>query len=258
MTRLCHMPPVRSPHLRQWKPVETSTNTTAIGELCSRQTLPIVSEFGYTSTLNTRTPSTTSGVPTSQATTKQPSPVRDNVHSNTTERGSSALPSSKPVRLSDWERNSRLNLSSEDTDEASPSADTSLTSAKPTGTTEHADAFSAVDAAGETTSSVSQLTSTPANPLAQVDASDQIHQPSRAPITSTSKTLPPGPIITYDRASGTDAPSSRGTTESAPIRLVQDATAATDLGRVADLKVPLADGQIANATVRERAGFLSM
>jgi len=73
------------------------------------------------------------------------------------------------------------------------------------------------------------------------------------------KTQMPDPIVTFEgvvRAG--DAPAPEPGAESAPVRLVQEATPAIESGRVANLKVELGNGETASATVRERAGSIEV
>lgn len=73
------------------------------------------------------------------------------------------------------------------------------------------------------------------------------------------KTQVPDPMVTSEGVLRTDqSPSPGRSTETAPIRLVQEVTPAIEPVRVASLKVELANGELAQATVRERAGSIEV
>jgi hypothetical protein len=235
------------------------TNVGAIENYRFDHDLSVAAEFIAPTPLNSQAKSWSAKEPSSRTIAKQSPAVRDNVHLETTQRGSSdSSAEESPLRVNEADQNPRLDLSAEDTEGTSAVVATNLLSVNPTGTTEHTDGSLPRAAAAETSASVSARTDMNLSTQEEIDAPlTQLAQPSRSAITPTAKTLPLSQVTSSDSA-GSSAPSSRGTTESAPIRQIQEATLATELTRVANLRVVLADGQTANATVRERAGSIDV
>jgi hypothetical protein len=83
--------------------------------------------------------------------------------------------------------------------------------------------------------------------------------PSYVAMRQVDKTHTPDPTVTFDGiVRADDAPTLGRRAESAPVRLVQEATPAIESGLVANLKVELANGETAQVTVRERAGSIDV
>ena len=113
-----------------------------------------------------------------------------------------------------------------------------------------------METANDATSLSPQTTGTPvsANAQAEPDRSQ-----SYTTVKQGDKTYTPGVGGTSDGVfRSDDAPAPGRGAESAPVSLVQEVSSLIESGRVANLKVELANGQTANATVRERAGSIDV
>jgi len=134
--------------------------------------------------------------------------------------------------------------------------ETGSTSSDPAQADAHPGRLLTTAAASEASPLSPQSTST--SPIANAQA--KLNDPlSYIAMKQVDKTQMPDPIVTFEgvvRAG--DAPAPEPGAESAPVRLVQEATPAIESGRVANLKVELGNGETASATVRERAGSIEV
>ncbi len=120
----------------------------------------------------------------------------------------------------------------------------------------HQSRYSTMETANDATSLSPQTTGTPVSANAQAEPD---RPQSYTTVKQGDKTYTPGVGGTSDGVfRSDDAPAPGRGAESAPVSLVQEVSSLIESGRVANLKVELANGQTANATVRERAGSIDV
>jgi hypothetical protein len=120
----------------------------------------------------------------------------------------------------------------------------------------HPGRYLTAEAADEAPSLSPPPTSMPGTANVQTESDNP---PSYVAMRQVDKTHTPDPTVTFDGiVRADDAPTLGRGAESAPVRLVQEATPAIESGLVANLKVELANGETAQATVRERAGSIDV